>query len=144
MKITKLIAILVLLFSVSTVSAVTLNFNTQDFPPFTYMEDDIVAGLATELVALVCKTGGFECNMNLADWTLAQQEARKKKWTGCLLLAGTKNAMNGYITRSQSLLPNTVSSYTGTVPGPTAHFPVFQIIMSEFLARPTHPEASKH
>ena len=77
---------LILLFCVSTAKAVTLTLNTQDFPPFTYLQDDQVAGPGAELVMLICQTAKFDCAMNLMDWKQAQQQARDKQVDGLFVI----------------------------------------------------------
>ncbi|OZG73818.1 amino acid ABC transporter substrate-binding protein [Hahella sp. CCB-MM4] len=67
-------------------NAASLTFNTQDFRPFTYQQDDIVAGPGAELVELICQSAGFDCSINLMNWGQAQQEAKDKKVDGLFVI----------------------------------------------------------
>ncbi|ABC33242.1 ABC-type amino acid transport/signal transduction systems, periplasmic component/domain [Hahella chejuensis KCTC 2396] len=63
-----------------------LVFNTQDFRPFTYLEKGEVAGPGTELVKLICKASEIQCEFNLLDWTVAQQQAKEKQVDGLYVI----------------------------------------------------------
>ena len=49
-------------------------FNTQDFPPFTYLIDGAVSGPAVEVINQVCASAGIQCSFRLIVWSRAQKE----------------------------------------------------------------------
>lgn len=67
----------------TNVYADELKFNTQDFPPFHYLEekDGIsngkIAGPAVELIQQVCQDANMSCSLRLLPWTRAQKEVEK-------------------------------------------------------------------
>ncbi|WP_020408460.1 substrate-binding periplasmic protein [Hahella ganghwensis] len=83
----KRLSIGTLLFLTCTLTqAASLTFNTQDFRPFTYLQENTVSGPGAELVSLICQSAGFNCSVNLMDWTEAQKEARDKKVDGLFVI----------------------------------------------------------
>lgn len=61
----------VVIFSNNLFSA-DLEFNTQDFAPFSYTIDGIVSGPAVEIIKATCKEIEIDCTYNLMRWKTAQ------------------------------------------------------------------------
>jgi len=72
-----LIFMAILLLGFGQLSAQELIFNTQDFAPFTYMNGDVVAGPAVDIIKAVCKEAGIAYSIRLLPWTRAQDEVKK-------------------------------------------------------------------
>ena len=66
-------------FFTANTSANELIFNTQDFPPFNYLENGRVVGPAAEIIRLVCRSIEVRCSFNLMVWKDAQNEVRQGK-----------------------------------------------------------------
>ncbi|WDP92001.1 MAG: transporter substrate-binding domain-containing protein [Desulfobacter sp.] len=56
-----------------------LIFNTQDFPPFSYLIEGQVAGPAVRIIQTACRKSGLDCTFKLRPWTRAQKEVRSGK-----------------------------------------------------------------
>lgn len=67
-------------------SAGELKFNTQDFPPFSYLANGQVAGPAVEVVKAVCKEARLECRFELLPWIRAQKEIEAGEAHGLFLI----------------------------------------------------------
>lgn len=67
-----------------------LIFNTQDFAPFSYMENKKAAGPGVEIIELVCRDMDIDCQINLLPWTRAVKEAQDNVVNGLFFLG--KNA----------------------------------------------------
>jgi polar amino acid transport system substrate-binding protein len=80
---------IVLAFALSAwVGAATpqLVFYTQDFSPFSYMENGKVAGPGVEIITLVCQTMKVECAFGLYPWSRAVSETQDGKANGLFFL----------------------------------------------------------
>ncbi|MGL1903713.1 MAG: transporter substrate-binding domain-containing protein [Fibrobacterales bacterium] len=52
----------------------TLVFNTQEFPPFHYSENNTIAGPVTKIIYLICKELSIPCKVKSLPWPRAQEE----------------------------------------------------------------------
>lgn len=66
----------VTMFSFS-VNAMELRFNTQDFPPYSYLADGMVSGPGVEIITRVCTEMKLNCSFKLLVWTRAQKEVEE-------------------------------------------------------------------
>jgi polar amino acid transport system substrate-binding protein len=64
-----------------------LKLDTQDFAPYTYLENGQVSGPAASIVNQVCAEMGAKCELNLLSWTRAQYNVKKGKANGLFVLA---------------------------------------------------------
>lgn len=62
---------------ISWAHSTELRFNTQDFAPFSYARDGVVAGPAADLIRAVCSAMQITCSFKLLPWSRAQQEVRE-------------------------------------------------------------------
>lgn len=67
-----------------------LIFNTQNFPPFTYVYNDKIVGPGTEILSEACKQAEIACEFHLLPWKRAQQEVVEGRAHGLYLIG--KNA----------------------------------------------------
>jgi len=67
-----------------------LVFNTQDFPPFSYMKNNHVRGPGAEIIRLVCKEMGIRCSFNLLPWRRAVRMAKAGKANGLFVIGWNK------------------------------------------------------
>lgn len=74
-----------LILATSSIGA-ELKFNTQDFPPFNYMENGKVSGPVADIIRVVCKEMGIQCSFKLMVWKNAQQEVREGKANGMFVI----------------------------------------------------------
>lgn len=88
----RLSLMLAVLLITSAVSAQPkpLRFVTQDFPPFSYIEDGQVAGPAAEIVRLTCIHMQIECSFTLLPWRRALKELRQGRFDGAFLIGWNK------------------------------------------------------
>lgn len=63
-----------------------LRFNTQDFPPFSYLVDGVVSGPAVEVVRAVCREAELNCAIKSLPWTRAQLEVEQGQADGLFVL----------------------------------------------------------
>lgn len=54
-----------------------LNLYTEHFPPYSYVQDDTITGLNTELVRLSCQQAGLSCDFVLLPWLRAYETSLK-------------------------------------------------------------------
>lgn len=64
---------------ISAANAVELKFNTQEFPPFNYEKNGVVAGPAVDVIKAVCAEMRIACSFRLLPWTRAQKEVEEGK-----------------------------------------------------------------
>jgi len=64
-----------------------LILETQDFAPYTYLENGEVAGPASSIIKQVCAEMGINCKLNLQSWTRAQYNVKKGRANGLFVLA---------------------------------------------------------
>lgn len=67
-------------------TADTLTFNTQTFPPFTYLEEGEVSGPGTHILKTACKQAEIDCHFFLLPWKRAQHEVQVGKVNGMYLI----------------------------------------------------------
>jgi polar amino acid transport system substrate-binding protein len=63
-----------------------LKFNTQDFPPFAYQIDGVVAGPAVDVIQRICTEIEIDCTFRLLPWKRAQGEVRSGKAHGMFVI----------------------------------------------------------
>lgn len=80
------IASITWLLFVSQATADTLTFNTQTFPPFTYLEEGEVSGPGTQIVKMACEQAKIDCHFFLLPWKRAQHEVQEGKVNGMYLI----------------------------------------------------------
>jgi len=68
----------------------TLIFNTQEFPPFTYMGEGKVDGPAVKIIEAVCKKNDVTCSFNLLPWTRAQKLVKEGKANAMFVIGWNK------------------------------------------------------
>jgi len=76
----------VLVTPIRAAGAANLILNTQDFPPFSYLADGVVAGPAADVIRRVCGDMKIECSLQLLPWRRAQQEVEEGKAHGMFLI----------------------------------------------------------
>jgi polar amino acid transport system substrate-binding protein len=76
----------VLLAPASPGRAAELILNTQDFAPFSYLDNGTVAGPAADIIRRVCAEAKIDCPMRLLPWRRAQQEVTEGKAHGMFLI----------------------------------------------------------
>lgn len=84
-----LLGILFLVVS-QPLSAQQLRFNTQDFPPFNYLENGRVSGPAADIIRKVCQRIRVDCSFKLMVWKDAQDEVRKGKANAMFVIGWNK------------------------------------------------------
>ncbi len=100
-----LLAILFWLFFYISGSAYAdvLKLNTQDFPPFHYLQnsvsDNAVAGPAVEVIKKVCQEADIKCVFKLLPWNRAQKEVEDGESHGMFLIGWNQQ-------RAKSLYPS--------------------------------------
>lgn len=132
------VSLLVLsMLSIGTpVIAQPLKFVTQNFPPFSYLEQGRVSGPAPELIRRVCKEMAIACELDLLPWRRAVRLARKGVYQG-LFLIGWNSARSDWLYFSPPLIdteyglfvsapnplkfksPESIQGYTVAVFGPS-------------------------
>lgn len=80
------------LFSQSTIAQdlKELKFTTQDFRPFSYIQNNQVAGPAVEIITEVCKESQISCSFKLYPWTRAQEFVRDGSAHGMFVIGWNK------------------------------------------------------
>jgi polar amino acid transport system substrate-binding protein len=77
-----LVVILGAILMVRTIDAAELSFVTQEFAPFNYSENGVVAGPVADIIRKVCGEAHVECPMRSLPWRRAQQEVQDGKANG--------------------------------------------------------------
>lgn len=67
-------------------AAEELRFNTQDFPPFSYLVDGKVTGPAVEVARAVCDEIKVTCSFKSLPWTRAQVEVEQGEADGLFVI----------------------------------------------------------
>lgn len=67
-----------------------LKFTTQDFRPFSYLENNKVAGPAVEIIKSVCGDMKIDCSFRLFPWTRAQQFVKNGEAHGMFVIGWNK------------------------------------------------------
>lgn len=75
-----------LIIAPSTTVAEELVFNTQNFPPYHYRQNDTILGPAVDIVQRVCEEADLECSIRLLPWPRAQMEVEKGRADGLFLI----------------------------------------------------------
>lgn len=70
--------------------ATTLRFTTQDFAPFSYNVNGMVAGPAQEIIAAACNKIRAQCTFALLPWARAQQEVADGTAHGMFVIGWNK------------------------------------------------------
>jgi len=83
----------VTLFSASS-HAAELKFNTQDFPPFSYMVDGVVSGPAVDVIQQVCKEISIKCSFSLFPWARAQANVKEGQAQALFLIGRSEEREN--------------------------------------------------
>ncbi len=63
-----------------------LKFNTQDFPPFNYEIDGVVAGPAADIIVKVCAEAQIKCTFELLPWIRAQEQVKNGQANGMFII----------------------------------------------------------
>lgn len=71
-------------------SQTILIFNTQEFEPFIYSQNNHPVGPGAEILELVCKNSGISYKLNIYPWTRAMAEVEEGKANGLFFLAKSK------------------------------------------------------
>lgn len=64
-----------------------LIFNTQDFKPYSYLENNIAKGAGVEIIEAVCKKAKLQYKINFYPWARAQKDVEEGKAQGLFVLA---------------------------------------------------------
>jgi len=67
-----------------------LILDTQDFAPYSFLENGQVSGPAASVIKQVCAEMGTKCQLRLLSWTRAQYNVRKGKANGLFVVAKNK------------------------------------------------------
>jgi polar amino acid transport system substrate-binding protein len=89
-RLTLLVFALILPAISGTSHSADLTFNTQDFAPFSYQVNGVVAGPATEIISKVCARINANCTFALLPWKRAQQEVKLGKANGMFVIGWNK------------------------------------------------------
>ncbi|SLM30282.1 Extracellular solute-binding protein family 3 [Desulfamplus magnetovallimortis] len=90
-----------------------LKLATQDFPPFSYLNNadangkvsiTNVAGPAAEIIRKVCEDAGIECTLSLLPWRRAQYDMEEEGLYNGLFLIGKNKARMKYLYFSPAVL----------------------------------------
>jgi polar amino acid transport system substrate-binding protein len=68
-----------------------LVLDTQDFAPYSYLENGQVTGPAASIIKQVCAEMKTKCELRLQSWTRAQYNVRNGKANGLFVLAKTED-----------------------------------------------------
>jgi polar amino acid transport system substrate-binding protein len=82
------------LLAFASAFAVELKFNTQDFSPFSYQVNSVVAGPATDIIRAVCQKIEVDCSFKLMVWADAQKEVRDGKANAMYVIGWNKARAN--------------------------------------------------
>jgi polar amino acid transport system substrate-binding protein len=74
-----------------------LVLDTQDFAPYSYLENGQVSGPAASIIKQVCAEMNTKCELRLQSWTRAQYNVRKGKANGLFVLAKNEERENWLI-----------------------------------------------
>ncbi|MBF0451450.1 MAG: transporter substrate-binding domain-containing protein [Candidatus Magnetomorum sp.] len=93
MMVRSLLFSLFIVFSIniSFCHGVELIFDTQDFPPYSYLENGNVEGPASAIIRQVCTAMNIKCTLQLQSWTRAQYNVKEGLAHGLFLLARNKD-----------------------------------------------------
>jgi polar amino acid transport system substrate-binding protein len=93
----KIMRIKIVLLSLLAIFIMALNcqskeliLDTQDFAPYTYLENGQVSGPAASIIKQVCAEMNIKCELRLQSWTRAQYNVRNGKANGLFVLAKNK------------------------------------------------------
>ncbi|OZG74998.1 amino acid ABC transporter substrate-binding protein [Hahella sp. CCB-MM4] len=89
----------------------TLIFNTQDFRPFTYLQNGEVTGPATSIVKLACETARIDCRFHLMEWPTAIKEAKAGQAHG-LFVVGWNEDRNQWLYYSLPIIRGEYGFFT--------------------------------
>jgi polar amino acid transport system substrate-binding protein len=67
-----------------------LVLDTQDFAPYSYLENGQVSGPAASIIKQVCAEMNTKCELRMQSWTRAQYNVRNGKANGLFVLAKNK------------------------------------------------------
>ena len=95
MKLKIVILFLLAFFTVTLQSeSKELILDTQDFSPYSYLENGQVAGPSASIIKQVCAEMNTRCDLRLQSWTRAQYNVRKGNANGLFVLAKNKEREN--------------------------------------------------
>jgi len=124
------------LFSVCFATGAELKLNTQDFAPFNYEVNGVVAGPAADIIRKVCGDMKIDCSLRLLPWRRAQEEVRNGTAHGMFVIGWNEeraktlyfspallNTEYGFFVRDDSPLDfkqnSDIKGYTVGVYGPS-------------------------
>lgn len=68
-------------------NAIELIFNTQDFKPYSYLENNIAKGAGVEIITAACKKSKLQYKINFYPWARSQREVDEGNAHGLFVLA---------------------------------------------------------
>jgi polar amino acid transport system substrate-binding protein len=66
-----------LFFQISSVSAQTLRAYTEDWPPYSFIQDNEVTGISTDILRAACAGAKIQCEFQLVPWTRAYKTVQE-------------------------------------------------------------------
>lgn len=73
-----------------------LHLYTEAFPPYSFIKNDIVVGINTEIVKQTCVLANIECDIKLLPWNRAMAMTDKKSHSGIYSMSRTQERENSY------------------------------------------------
>jgi polar amino acid transport system substrate-binding protein len=73
-----------------------LTIYTEHFPPYNFIEDDVVTGINVEIVRRACELANVECQFNLYPWNRAMRRVGENTHSGIMSTARTPERENSF------------------------------------------------
>lgn len=90
-----------------------LIFNTQDFKPYSYLENNIAKGAGVEIIDAVCKKANLQYKINFYPWLRAQKGVEEGKAQGLFVLAKSTDREQ-WLNFSESLIDTEYALFIST------------------------------
>ncbi|MGL1936301.1 MAG: transporter substrate-binding domain-containing protein [Fibrobacterales bacterium] len=89
----------------------TIVFNTQEFPPFHYSNNNVIAGPVTDIIYMVCKEMAIPCKIKSLPWPRAQEEVYTEV-ADALFVIGKNKKREKWLHFTQPLLKTEYGFFT--------------------------------
>lgn len=73
-----------------------LHLYTEHFPPYSFLKNNLVVGLNTEIVAQTCVLAAIKCDIRLLPWNRAMAMTNKNKHSGIYSMSRTHEREKNY------------------------------------------------
>ena len=73
-----------------------LHLYTEAFPPYSFLKNDIIVGLNTEIVKQTCVLAEIECDIKLLPWNRSMAMTHKNNHSGIYSISRTQERENSY------------------------------------------------